>query len=259
MRQLLFLSFILFPMFLVAAPICPAGYILNGSGKCEKRWEMTTGNCTAGYYQDATKQCLARCPYGSEVELSAEGDYVCQKHNKREWMAEYRQKCTSFGMEYEPAIDKCLGTKKETNNNSGNRNDDAESCPAGKLARFEGGVFSCVKGDAEKIAKKLQKKLQKEGLSYLEYLEAVRNMQTTRMGAEVMQYRWEEATGKRQTKQQKAEEIRKNTVCPEGYTATTKGGCTPLKSCSNYGCPVGQKSILTTQGKNQFCRCVAAE
>ncbi len=218
---------------------------------------MNTANCPIGYYQDAKKQCVARCPYGSAAELSAQGDYVCQKHNKREWIAEYTKKCASFGMQYEPAIDKCLGEAKTTKPPVNKGDSGGESCPAGKLARFEGGVFSCVKGDAAKIAKKLQQKLKKEGLTYLEYLEGLRDMQTTRLGAEVMQYRWEEATGKRKTKAQKAEEIRKNTVCPEGYTATTQGGCTPIQSCSNYGCPAGQKSILTTQGKNQFCRCVA--
>lgn len=134
-----------------------------------------------------------------------------------------------------------------------------ESCPKGKVGRFENEVFSCVPGDPQKIAEKMQKKLQKEGLTYKEYIEGLKDMQTTRLGAQVMQYRWEEVTGKRKTKEQIVKEIIDNTVCPESYKANAEGGCEPEVPCTEYGCPEGQVSTLLTDGVNKYCQCLPSK
>jgi len=143
----------------------------------------------------------------------------------------------------------------ETVKNSGNTDQTVEVCPKGQVGRFENEVFRCVRGNPEKIARDMQKKLEREGLTYREYMEGLKDMQTTRVGAEAMQYRWEEITGERKTEEQIVKEIIDKTVCPEGYKGNIQGGCEPKESCAQYGCPEGQISSLITDGVNKYCQC----
>lgn len=148
-----------------------------------------------------------------------------------------------------------LMVSAESVKNSSSTKAPLESCPEGQVGRFQNGEFSCVRGNSEKIAEEMQKKLKNEGLTYKEYIEGLRDMQTTRVGAEIMQYRWEEVTGERKTKEQRVKEILDNTVCPEGYKSNIRGGCEPTVSCSEYGCPEGQISSLISEGVNKYCQC----
>jgi hypothetical protein len=251
MRLLVVLLGLLLPLSGLAAPICPAGYLLNDLAQCEQKWDISTGNCPEGsYFDKRSNKCLPRCPYRSQDEVSNQGDRVCQKNGKREWLEEYRRLCANKGFEYLPQIDMCLvpparPAKEEV----------ALDCPKGKVWRLRDSTYSCVKGDPLKVLRQLKAQLESKGLTYLEYLEAIKDIQTNKFAAEVMQYRWEEASGVRQTKAQKEDAIKAATQCPAEYEATEQGGCKPAKSCREYGCPEGQISELFRQGKNQYCRC----
>jgi hypothetical protein len=101
----------------------------------------------------------------------------------------------------------------------------------------------------------MQKKLETEGLTFKEFIVGLKDMQTTRVGAEVMQYRWEEVTGVRKTEEERIKEIIDKTVCPEGYKGNIQGGCEPKESCAKYGCPERQISSLIAEGVNKYCQC----
>ena len=253
MRLLFLFLCLLLPMMTMAAPICPAGYLLNDMGMCEQKWEVSTGSCQDGsYFNTKQRTCIPRCPYRSQDEVSDQGDHVCQKNGKREWMDLYRKLCADKGQEYLPQIDMCLVPPAPPE-----KKVELTDCPKGKVWQAKDGEFSCVRGNPKRVIAELKERLHSKGLSYLEYLEGIKDIQTNRFAAEVMQYRWEEATGVRKTKAQKEAEILATTKCPDQYVPTIEGGCKPSQPCSAYGCPGGQVSELLQQGKNQYCGCRA--
>ena len=251
----LFLLGLLLPMVSMAVPICPAGYILNDLQMCEQKWDVSAGSCQDGSYFNTKKQtCIPRCPYRSQDEVSNQGDHVCQKNGRREWLDDYRKLCAAKGLEYLPQIDMCLVPPAPPE-----KKEEVENCPKGQVWHVQDGEYTCVRGNPNKVISDLKERLQTKGLTYLEYLEGIKDIQTNRFAAEVMQYRWEEATGVRQTKAQKKAAILAATKCPEQYEATVEGGCKPSRPCSVYGCPAGQVSELFQQGKSQYCGCRTVE
>ena len=235
----------------LATPICPAGYILNYGGLCEQKWQLETGNCPQGSYYDKNRQdCLTRCPYRSVSEVSSQGDYVCQKDSKREWLQEYTKKCADQKMQYLPMINMCLVPTKPAEPLK-----EVTECAEGTVWHMQNGVYSCVTGNPQKVMQNLKERLYSKGLSYVDYVSAMKDIQTNKLAAQIMQYRWEEAVGIRQTKAQQEAAILASTQCPEEYVPTAQGGCKHAKSCAIYGCPDGQVPQLMQDGKNQYCGC----
>lgn len=255
MRLPVFLLWLLVPVMGMALPICPAGYILNDLKMCEQKWDVATGSCPDGSYFNAKKQaCVPRCPYRSQDEVSSQGDHVCQVDGEREWLDKYRKLCADKGMQYLPQINMCLVPPAAPE-----KPELVENCPQGQVWHVRNGEYACVRGNPQKVISELKERLQTKGLDYIEYLEGIKDIQTNRFAAEVMQYRWEEATGVRQTQEQKEAAILAATKCPDQYVPTTEGGCKPSKSCDAYGCPKGQVSEILYQGKNQYCHCRVVE
>lgn len=247
--RLLAFAILLLPFMGFAEPICPVGYGLNAQGLCSQKWRILQGSCASSHYLDVrSKECRPRCPYRSQEETSELGDRVCQMDGKREWMDFFRKNCAKAKMRYQPQIHQCVADTLLSESE-----EESEQCGPGKVARVEEDRFFCVPGNPQQVLKKMQEKLESEGLSYTEYLETMKDIQTTRFGAEVMRDQWEIATGKQPKPATKAAAPASN--CPEGYAPNEIGGCRPAKSCSSYGCPNGKPANLISDGRNQYCGC----
>lgn len=245
--RVLLLLFLLLPLRGFALPLCPASYVLNSEQTCVQKWELPTGDCPQGNYYDQQKRiCLPRCPYHSVEEVSAQGDHVCQKDNDRNWLDAYIHKCAEKNMEYLPQINMCLAHKETLTTE-----ESSQDCPEGSVWQQHDGVMSCVKVDVSAVLADLDARLHDNGLDYMEYLSAMKDIQTNRFAAEVMRYRWEEAQGLHQQVQPQPQPVE----CPEQYKPNAFGGCKPIKHCGSYSCPDGKSPHLLQDGKNQYCGC----
>lgn len=233
---------------------CAPGQVVNDT-LCPAR---CTPRCPEKFYYDpSVKLCAPICPNGGALGISDRGDLACKLPRALSETEKYAYRCAEMGKRYVPQTGVCSGSapkKKIT--------EEVDQCPAGQVAVRVGNKYGCKKGDPQAVVDEANKVLEKQGLSYLDFLQRMSGAQTSISDLRILELRIQEAKAQAEFAKQNngvlpVEETKKPAgSCPQGYVPNNDGkGCKPEKDCTMYRCPNGSVPSLQKSGDTYYCGC----